>query len=48
MEFWHRAEEGGRKSFRYEELEPGFFMEVRGGLLVPYLDLLKKDLEIRG
>ena len=48
MELWHRAEEGGRKSFRYEELEPGFFMEVRGGLLVPYLDLLKKDLEIRG
>ncbi len=48
MEFWRRAEEGGRKSFRYEELEPGFFMEVRGGLLVPYLDLLKKDLEIRG
>ena len=29
MEFWRRAEEGGRKSFRYEELEPGFFMEVR-------------------
>ena len=46
--FWKRATEGGRKSFRYEELEPGFFMEVRGGLLVPYLDLLKKDLEIRG
>ena len=25
LEFWNRAKEGGRKSFRYEELEPDFF-----------------------
>ena len=26
LEFWNRAKEGGRKSFRYEELEPDFFL----------------------
>ena len=25
LEFWERAREGGRKSFRYEELEEDFF-----------------------
>ena len=47
MEFWDRAQEGGRKSFRYGELEQGFFMAPKGGLLVPFLDMLQKDLEIR-
>ena len=45
--FWQRKEEGGRKSFRYEELEPGFFLPYRGGVLVPYLEGLQKDLDIR-
>jgi len=35
MEFWNRAQEGGRKSFRYEELEPDFFFGSKGGMLVP-------------
>ncbi len=48
MEFWNRAQEGGRKSFRYEELEPGFFMRQKNGLFIPYLDMLQKDLETRG
>lgn len=48
MEFWNRAQSGGRKSFRYEELEPEFFLQSSGGLLVPYLDALQKDLEKRG
>lgn len=48
MEFWNRAQEGGRKSFRYEELEPEFFFHSSGGLLVPYLDMMQKDLERRG
>ncbi|MCI9491823.1 MAG: Holliday junction resolvase RecU [Lachnospiraceae bacterium] len=48
MEFWDRSIGGGRKSFRYEELEPDFFISPKGGLLVPYLDLLKQDLEKRG
>lgn len=47
MEFWNRAEKGGRKSFRHEELEPEFFFQSREGILVPYLDVMQKDLEIR-
>lgn len=46
-EFWQRAENGGRKSFRYEELEPEFFLPRGRGVLVPYLDGLQKDLEVR-
>ena len=47
-EFWQRAKEGGRKSFRYEELEPDFFLpKGKKGVLVPYLDALQKDLSIR-
>lgn len=48
MEFWNRSEEGGRKSFRYEELEPEFFFHSKGGILVPYLETMQKDLEMRG
>ena len=47
MEFWNRAEEGGRKSFRYEELEEDFFFHSGGGVLVPYLEAMQKDLESR-
>ena len=45
--FWKRMEEGGRKSFRREELEDGFYLPKKSGFLVPYLDGLAKDLEIR-
>lgn len=47
MEFWNRMKEGGRKSFRYEELEQDFIFRTSGGLLVPYLDEIQKDLWIR-
>lgn len=43
-EFIKRAKDGGRKSFRYEELEAGYFLPKSGGVLVPYLDILKKDI----
>ncbi len=47
MEFWQRTKDGGRKSFRYEELEPEYFFQSKGGILVPYLDALQKDLHGR-
>ena len=47
MKFWNRAKKGGRKSFRLEELDPKFFMELRRGSLVPYLDGINKDLDVR-
>ena len=35
--FWERAKSGGRKSFRYEELNQDFRIHSTGGILVPYL-----------
>ena len=45
--FWERAQTGGRKSFRYEELNPEYQIPSRHGVLIPYLDMLQKDLEDR-
>ena len=45
--FWNRAQEGGRKSFRYEELNPDYIIPKKHGILVPYLDILQKDLDDR-
>ena len=45
--FWNRAKEGGRTSFRYEELNPAYIIPKKGGVLVPYLEAMKKDLEDR-
>lgn len=43
--FWQRAKAGGRKSFRYEELDQEFILPKKPGILVPYLDVLQKDLD---
>lgn len=45
--FWNRAEKGGRKSIRHEELNPIYFMELKSGCFVPYLEALQIDLENR-
>ena len=45
--FWKRAQEGGRKSVRYEELNPKYFMTLKNGCYVPYLDAIQKDLDSR-
>ena len=45
--FWNRSKEGGRKSVRYEELNPKYFMTLKNGCMVPYLDALQIDLENR-
>ena len=45
--FWNRAKEGGRKSFRFEELDDRFFLEFKRGYYVPYLDAVNLDLELR-
>ena len=45
--FWERALKGGRKSFRYEELNPSYVIPKRHGILVPYLDILQLDLDDR-
>lgn len=45
--FWDRAKNGGRKSFRYEELNPDYVIPKKNGVAVPYLEVVKKDLEDR-
>ncbi len=45
--FWERAKSGGRKSFRYEELNQDFRIHSTGGILVPYLETIQKDLDAR-
>ncbi|MCM1102907.1 MAG: Holliday junction resolvase RecU [Clostridium sp.] len=46
--FWERAKSGGRKSFRFDELDLSYVLPKKQGILVPYLDMLQKDLEERG
>ncbi len=45
--FWNRAMEGGRKSFRVEELDPRFFLNLKNGCYIPYLDMINQDLILR-
>ena len=47
--FWDRAENGGRKSFRHDELDEKYVIKSPGdsGLLIPYLDALQLDLDSR-
>lgn len=47
QKFWSRAQGGGRKSIRYEELNPKYFMTLKNGCMVPYLDALQMDLQER-
>lgn len=43
--FWQRAENGGRKSFRFEELAPEYIIPKKQGILVPYLDTMQIYLQ---
>ena len=45
LKFWNRAKEGGRKSFRYDELDEGFEILSAEGVPVHYLDALRMYLE---
>ena len=42
--FWERAVRGGRKSFRMDELDPAYIIPSQQGLIVPYLDMVNRDL----
>lgn len=46
-EFWERALSGGRKSFRYEELDQEYIIPIQNGACIHYLPLLQQDLERR-
>lgn len=46
LSFWDRMQQGGRKSFRFEELDSQYFLKQKG-IMVPYLDLIQLDLNER-
>ncbi|MHB8131117.1 MAG: Holliday junction resolvase RecU [Mobilitalea sp.] len=46
-EFWERAEKGGRKSFRYDELDCSYQIPIQSGICIHYLEILNKDLDRR-
>jgi recombination protein U len=48
MEFWNRAKDGGRKSFRFDELEERYQLSTYNGVCVHYLEGIQRDLEERG
>jgi recombination protein U len=45
--FWNRMQQGGKKSFRFEELDLSNVLKPSNGVLVPYLDGIAKDLAAR-
>ncbi len=47
LPFWDRAQNGGRKSFRFDELDPSYFLPKKNGVFVSYLDMIQKDLDER-
>ena len=44
LPFWERAQGGGRKSFRLHELDLTWKIPSEQGLIVPYLEMLSRDL----
>lgn len=48
IDFWDRAKNGGRKSFRFEELNPQYFISLKNGFMITYLDAIQTDLNSRG
>lgn len=47
LTFWERMDKGGRKSFRFDELDEEYIIRSKPGILIPYLDYIQKDLDER-
>lgn len=45
--FWDRREQGGRKSFKYEEINKNYQIFGKCGIIIHYIELLQKDLQER-
>ena len=46
-EFWERCQNGGKKSFSYEELDPHYQISTYEGVMIHYLDMIQQDLTQR-
>lgn len=47
LTFWDRKENGGRKSFRREELDASYYIENCRGTFIPYLEYVQLDINSR-
>ena len=47
LPFWERAKNGGRKSFRLDELDRTYDIPSGRGMIVPYLEMVNRDLSER-
>lgn len=47
QKYWSRMQDGGRKSFRYDELNTKFLFISGNGVFVPFLETIQKDLDLR-
>ena len=47
MKFWLRGENGGRKSFTYDEIDKNYQIHGSKGVIVHYLEASQKDISIR-
>jgi recombination protein U len=47
MNFWVRGENGGRKSFTYDEIDKSYQIHSVKGVVVHYLETLQKDISAR-
>lgn len=45
--FYERMKAGGRKSFRRDELREEYFFNSKPGVLVPFIEMIQKDLDSR-
>lgn len=45
--FWKRALDDGRKSFRFDELDPSYRINIQNGVCIHYLEQLQRDLSER-
>ncbi len=45
--FWKRMEDGGRKSFTYDEIDRSYVIHAHRDILVHYLELIQKDMDER-
>lgn len=48
IRFWERAQNGGRKSFRFEEVDLSYQIEAGHGVFVPYLEADSKRFGCQG
>ena len=44
MKYWNRGKNGGMKHFKYEELDLGYFVPLKQGMILHYLECLQKLL----